>query len=350
MFFRRYDPAYLLFVHLLDTRGELTKHHRFLSNPGAYTWNIHSWIMDDAKEDSSLKTGKSVVYETSTILFRQAAIFNSLENRIKVHLIAPWFKHVISLSFYKDKYDNYHVIYINKGKSHLEETILHFYISKQHKKEIVELIHDLHFCSQFIFENKLKKLAQLKNIVEIMLPQLKLKDRNNCCSSNGVKGTLRASYLLDSIENVDFRKYFVERVCKLDEKTLADLNHNFKQDVYERLWRCIFRYVEKFENFKPGQMKKHWGLTLAQGFYNHFQKARFSQEDEKLKIEIPFIKQFFYQCVERKFYASALLLIENLEKTAVAKSFLRNLINEFISAIKKESHLKYPLCKRGSTR
>ncbi len=108
---------YSLFVNMFNLNGHYSK--RFTPDcetEGASLYKIKTWLNSHHNEHSEEDKDPLALFCLCDFYVKNK-INRSIKRGNITHLLGQWFNHVFGLSVYKDQYQNYFVIYTNKGQS-----------------------------------------------------------------------------------------------------------------------------------------------------------------------------------------------------------------------------------------
>lgn len=338
---------YQFFVNMFNVKGKYSEQYApGWSRSGFDTIeNVGKWINQHTEEKSVAKKNKSISFVLPTF-FIEKKIRTHVEEHSTTHLLVNWFEfadwslkfksnHAIGISIIKDKYDNYHVFYLNKGQRSIKTTWHWFYVSQSQKEMIKKIISAANSSAQEDIEEIINELLLLKNTLSIKVPQPSTQKRGSCPISNSVKNITRVESLMDSIDTVDFRRYLHPDIAPeidIDNDLHMAYMKKFKEKSYHQAWIGAFEFADIFEN--ATQRKSRLGILLYQGLFNRFSKSHFANlGGHKIVFEIAGIKEFFNRCLEKKYYQSIIIMLIHFAKCNAARRTAKKVYHDCVESM-----------------
>jgi len=369
------DERYALFINAFDVRGAYAQ--EFAPEAPVDSLKRHlleRWIL--AEEHLLLTQRNSSMYFTTTgqdlwdkSTQMQQAIQTDIDAGKCVYVLMGWAYHAINITFFKDNQNNTLVIITNKGQGTIENQPVHcFYVAAAKQELIKDLIFAAACSDRFVFDLYLKDLIQSANVVSIRIPaSKKLQDRGNCTLIAGKRiyfdGELLQVINDTQINLTQFLKpnthtaIDLETELKAEAPRLAVAKQQAKARAYAQKWKLALQVSEglfevrqpqvvhgaMFQPVLPNQNEiDTFGVQLYQAFTNIFrgkpkfkslvaapadakeeQKADAKADGElanKQQLEIKYIEAYFNECLQKKLYQSAFILLMNAAKAPIILS------------------------------
>jgi len=327
------DIRFAIFRTRFNVHGEYTNAlESSLSKNGANLYGLVDRIKSDSHYLAQIKKFPRSIFSSANAKMVVGSIEEQKLTHVFTHLEAKDKRnpHAVSLNFFKDKKNHYHIIFINKNSNLGAEQVIWLYLHNSQFKLINRIVDA---AQTEDLEQLLEALISVSinpNVINIQSPSLPKAKRGNCTIIT-LKNMKRVAYYLDIIKSVELNTHFDKTKptsIKFDPwKLHPELEIQWKESNYMDAWHDALVFGMFMQNHgKVASLK----TFMYQAMHNHFLKERFQKldspkEEQKLLVELPIIKNYFICCLRERLFESALLLAINFAKsefTNVAKKSL----------------------------
>lgn len=338
--------AYDIFINFFNVSGTYSKKYApRLPLEGSNLKCAKTW-MDDNSEEKLISNESWIAIFKSPDTTSEIEVNQHIEQHQITHLLARWTDnsdhkgHAVGLSIIKDKLNNYHVSYLNKGYGTLDRTWYWFYIPNEHKAIIQELISALKSEDANNIEELIKKIIFLKKSVSVYMPQPVKHKRGTCVVSNSIKNMLRVEAIMKTVESMELGKYLssavAEEVC-LDTETSKNFRITYKKKLYHQAWLSAYYFTNLFENAQH-ENRISYGILLYQGLSNRFNKERYKTGlGFKLSSELAEMTAYFDRCLGNTYHQPLFIMLFHFVKSNAARRMGKQSLEYFIKKLAENS-------------